>query len=48
MISDPQHGIAEIAPHFDGLTLLETVENHSYGHTIYVARIYLGTNYHSR
>ena len=48
VISDPQLGLAEIAPHFDGLTLLETVENHSYGHTIYVARIYLGTNYHSR
>jgi len=48
VISDPQLGLSEIAPHFDRLTLLETVENRAYGHTIYVAQIYLGTGYRGR
>jgi 4-amino-4-deoxy-L-arabinose transferase-like glycosyltransferase len=46
VVSDPTLGTAEIAPHFDTLTLIETVPYTRFGYTIYAPGIYLGHDFH--
>ena len=48
VISDPQLGLAEVAPYFDSLTPLETVPYTALGRTVYEPTIYLGRRFHAK
>jgi 4-amino-4-deoxy-L-arabinose transferase-like glycosyltransferase len=48
VVSDPQLGLAEVAPYFDSLTPLETVPYTALGRTVYEPTIYLGRRFHAK
>jgi hypothetical protein len=48
VVSDPQLGLAEVAPYFDSLTPLETVPYTALGRTVYEPTIYLGRRFHTK
>src|SRR3569833_2813542 len=48
VVSDPQLGLAEVAPYFDSLTPLETVPYTALGRTVYEPTIYLGRRIHAK